>query len=136
MAKAMDKHTDPVPRSSRFPDSPMVSLASDFLAVLAHERAASPHTLRAYDRELHRFAAYLQGRLGAEFPVSRVEHKEIRAYLSDLYGRGLSKASVARALAAIRAWFKWLARRGHVEQNPAALVATPRLAKHLPRVPT
>ena len=39
-------------------------------------------------------------------------------------------------MAAIRSWFKWLARRGYVEQNPAALVATPKLPKHLPRVPT
>jgi integrase/recombinase XerC len=50
--------------------------------------------------------------------------------------RGLSKTSVARALAAIRSWFKWLARQGRVEQSPAALVATPKLPKHLPRVPT
>jgi integrase/recombinase XerC len=108
----------------------------EFLAALAHERGASPHTLRAYQRELHDFAAYLGDKLGAEFPVTRVEHRQIRAYLSELYGRGLSKASVARALAAIRAWFKWMARRGYVEQNPAVLVATPKLPKHLPRVPT
>jgi integrase/recombinase XerC len=44
--------------------------------------------------------------------------------------------SAARALAAVRSWFKWLARMGHVPQNPAALVATPKLPKHLPRVPT
>ena len=49
---------------------------------------------------------------------------------------GLSKASAARALAAVRSWFKWLARTGHVEQNAASLVATPRLPKHLPRVPS
>jgi len=108
----------------------------EFLSALAHERAASPHTLRAYRRELHDFGAYLGEKVGAEFPVGAVEHKQIRAYLSELYGRGLSKASVARALAAIRAWFKWLARRGYVEQNPAVLVATPKLPKHLPRVPT
>jgi len=108
----------------------------EFLTAIAHERGASPHTLRAYRRELHDFAAYLNDKLGAEFPINRVEHRQIRAYLSELYGRGLSKASVARALAAIRAWFKWLARRGHVEQSPAALVATPKLPKHLPRVPT
>jgi len=108
----------------------------EFLTALEHERAASPHTLRAYRRELHDFAAYLTGKLGAELPIHRIEHKRIRAYLSELYGRGLSKASVARALAAIRAWFKWLARRGYVEQNPAVLVATPKLPKHLPRVPT
>jgi integrase/recombinase XerC len=65
-----------------------------------------------------------------------IEHTHIRAYLGTLYERGLSKASAARALAAIRSWFKWLARTGHVEQNVASLVATPRLPKHLPRVPS
>ena len=110
--------------------------AEEFLTALAHERAASPHTLRAYRRELLNFAVYLTNTVGAEFSIARVEHRQIRAYLSELYGRGLSKASAARALAAIRAWFKWLARRGYVEQNPAVLVATPKLPKHLPRVPT
>ena len=66
----------------------------------------------------------------------RIEHTHIRAYLGTLYERGLSKASAARALAAIRSWFKWLARAGHIEQNAASLVATPRLPKHLPRVPS
>ncbi len=108
----------------------------EFLTALAHERAASPHTLRAYRRELHDFATYLVKERGPEIHVGKLEHQQIRAYLSELYGRGLSKASVARALAAIRAWFKWLARRGLVEQNPAVLVATPKLPKHLPRVPT
>ena len=113
-----------------------IALVNEFLTALAHERGVSPHTLRAYRRELHDFAAYLDDKLGAWFPIGRVEHKQIRAYLSELYGRGLSKPSVARALAAIRAWFKWLARRGYVEQNPAVLVSTPKLPKHLPRVPT
>jgi integrase/recombinase XerC len=48
----------------------------------------------------------------------------------------LSKASAARALAAIRSWFKWLARTGLIEQNAASLVSTPKLPKHLPRVPS
>ena len=68
--------------------------------------------------------------------VDRIEHTHIRAYLGTLYQRGLSKASAARALAAIRSWFKWLARSGQVDQNAAALVATPKLPKHLPRVPS
>jgi integrase/recombinase XerC len=48
----------------------------------------------------------------------------------------LSKTSVARALAAVRSLYRWLAREGVVEQNPAKLVATPKLPKKLPRVPT
>jgi integrase/recombinase XerC len=53
-----------------------------------------------------------------------------------LYERGLTKASAARALAAVRSWFKWLAKEGKVKQNPALLVSTPKLPKHLPRVPS
>jgi len=60
----------------------------------------------------------------------------IRGFLSDLHERGLSKVSVARALAAVLSLYKWLAREGVVQQNPAKLVATPRLPKKLPRVPT
>ena len=114
----------------------IVARVDAFLSALAHERGASPHTLRAYDRELHDFAAFTVAKLGAEIAIRRIEHPHIRAYLSELYQRGLSKASVARSLAAIRSWFKWLARQGDVEQSPAALVATPKLPKHLPRVPT
>ena len=112
------------------------TLQQGFLAMLQNERSASAHTLRAYERELTQFTAYLTKLFGADCDVARVEHLHIRGYLAELYDRGLSKASAARALAAVRSWFKWLARMGHVEQNPAALVATPKLPKHLPRVPT
>jgi integrase/recombinase XerC len=112
------------------------SLVADYLRVLANERGASAHTLRAYDRELHGFAAWIAERYGKDQSVERIEHTHIRAYLGTLYDRGLAKASAARALAAIRSWFRWLARSGRLEQNAASLVATPKLPKHLPRVPS
>ncbi len=112
------------------------SLAEGFLAMLANERGASGHTVRAYAREVRNFAAYLAETLGDGASVRGVEHLHIRAYLGVLYERGLAKASAARALAAIRSWFKWLAKEGNVEQNPALLVSTPKLPKHLPRVPS
>jgi integrase/recombinase XerC len=115
---------------------PLDVLVSDYLRVLANERGASSHTMRAYRRELHGFAAYVAEQYGKEQSVESIEHTHIRAYLGTLYDRGLSKASAARALAAIRSWFKWLARAGYIEQNAASLVATPRLPKHLPRVPS
>jgi integrase/recombinase XerC len=114
----------------------VTKLVRDFLAMLKNERGSSPHTLRAYQRELHSFAEYLVNTFGVDVAIRHIEHQHIRAYLGTLYEKGLSKASTARALAAIRSWFKWLARAGHVEQTPAALVATPKLPKHLPRVPT
>ncbi|WP_260705062.1 tyrosine-type recombinase/integrase [Edaphobacter flagellatus] len=113
-----------------------VQLAERFLAMLANERGASEHTVRAYGREVRSFAAYLSDSLGEGGQMVQVEHLHIRAYLGVLYERGLTKASAARALAAVRSWFKWLAKEGVVEQNPALLVSTPKLPKHLPRVPS
>ena len=95
------------------------------------DRNASPHTVKAYTNDLAGFAAYV-GPQG----WSDIDHVLIRGYLSSLYERGLSKTSVARSLAAVRSLYKWLAQEGEVEQNPAALVATPKLPKKLPRVPT
>ena len=123
-------------------ESPLQSLVTEFLKVLANERGSSAHTLRAYQRELTMFATWLgaqskfQAGANATELVQRIEHTDIRAYLAVLYSKGLSRASAARALASIRSWFKWLARTGRVEQNTASLVATPRLPKHLPRVPS
>jgi integrase/recombinase XerC len=111
------------------------TLANRFLAMLRDERGASEHTLRAYSREVRGFADFLGELLGEDGDIRRVEHTHIRAYLAVLYDKGLTKASAARALAAVRSWFKWLAKSGLVEANPASLVSTPKLPKHLPRVP-
>jgi integrase/recombinase XerC len=116
--------------------SEIEGLAERFLAMLAHERGASEHTVRAYAREVRSFAEYLGETMGKDARVGAVEHLHIRAYLGLLYERGLTKASAARALAAVRSWFKWLAKEGKVAQNPALLVSTPKLPKHLPRVPS
>ncbi len=95
------------------------------------QRNASPHTIKAYAGDLAVFAGYVGSR-----DWKSLDHLAIRGFLSQLYAKGLSKTSVARALAAVRSLFRWLAQEGVVEQNPAKLVATPRLAKKLPRVPT
>ncbi len=95
------------------------------------ERNASVHTVRAYAGDLDVFAAYAGSR-----DWSAIDHVTIRGFLSHLYDKGLTKTSVARALAALRSLYRWLAQEGVVEQNPAALVATPKLPRKLPRVPT
>ena len=101
-----------------------------FLHVL-RQRNASAHTIKAYAGDLEVFAAYIGPR-----PWKKIDHLAIRGFLSHLYEKGLGKTSVARALAALRSLYRWLAQEGVVEQNPAALVSTPKLPKKLPRVPT
>src|SRR6201987_66173 len=102
----------------------------EFLRVL-RQRNASAHTIKAYAGDLVNFANYIGAR-----DWKHIDHIAVRGFLSHLYERGLSKTSVARSLAAVRSLYRWLAREGVVEQNPAKLVATPKLPKKLPRVPT
>ena len=102
----------------------------DFIRHL-RERNASAHTIKAYSGDLDVFTAYIGSR-----DWKAIDHVAIRGFLSRLYDKGLSKTSVARALAAVRSLYRWLAQEGVVEQNPAKLVSTPRLPTKLPRVPT
>ena len=102
----------------------------DFLCHL-RERNSSAHTIKAYSGDLAEFSAYAGSRGWGD-----IDHIAIRGFLSQLYEKGLGKSSVARALAAVRSLYRWLAQEGVVELNPAKLVATPKLAKTLPRVPT
>jgi integrase/recombinase XerC len=94
-------------------------------------RNASVHTIKAYTGDLENFSAYADSR-----DWKSIDHLAIRGFLSHLYEKGLQKASVARSLAAVRSLYHWLAQEGVIEQNPAALVSTPKLPKKLPRVPT
>jgi integrase/recombinase XerC len=95
------------------------------------QRNASVHTIKAYTGDLSNFAVYVGSR-----DWRSIDHLTIRGFLSRLYEKDLGKTSVARALAAVRSFYRWLAQEGVVEQNPAALVSTPKLPKKLPRVPT
>lgn len=110
--------------------TPVRQAVADFLRHL-REKNASPHTIKAYAGDLDNFVSYA----GSRSP-KRIDHIAIRGFLSQLYEKGLSKTSVARSLAAVRSLYRWLAQEGIVDQNPAKLVATPKLPKKLPRVPT
>jgi integrase/recombinase XerC len=113
-------------------NTPVRKAIAQFLQSL-RERNASVHTVAAYRKDLGKFAGHA-GDLG----WSDMDHVFLRGFLSHLYDQGLSKPSVARALAAVRSLYRWMAREGKfgIKQNPAALVATPKLPKRLPRVPT
>jgi integrase/recombinase XerC len=106
--------------------------AENFLRSLKSERNFSAHTATAYRKDLKKFVQFL----GRGPNWKSIDHLRIRAFLSHLHETGLNKASIARTLAAIRAFYRWLGREGLIDQNPAALVSTPKLSKVLPRVPT
>ncbi|MFH0910479.1 MAG: site-specific tyrosine recombinase/integron integrase [Planctomycetota bacterium] len=105
---------------------------SAFLHYLADERNMSEHTLRNYAVDLEQFVDYLARSGGlAGFP-SGTGRLEIRGFLGDLEESGLSRRSVARKLAALRSFYKFLLLRGRVAESPLATIRTPRIERHLP----
>lgn len=113
------------------PNRTPIELATDSFLHHLRGRNASAHTIKAYAGDLDAFASHMGAR-----ELKSIDHVAIRGFLSHLYDKGLSKTSVARSLAAVRSLYRWLAQEGRIEQNPARLVATPRLPRKLPRVPT
>jgi integrase/recombinase XerC len=107
-----------------------------FVRYLRDARNASPHTLRNYESDLAQFAEYLAPP-GARPPaLSKIDHRLIREFIAHLHGLGLEKSSVARKLASLRSFFKFCVREGLAAQNPARMVATPKLPKRIPTVLT
>ena len=106
-----------------------------FLDYLRHERNASPHTLRNYQSDLAQFQKFL-GELPDGAPeIGGIDHLLIRSFLGELYAGRRRSASIARKLAVLRSFFKFLSREGLVGDNPARLVSSPKLPKLLPSVP-
>ncbi len=101
-----------------------------FLRHLSSERAASPHTLRSYRSDLLEFAQH-SGRGDAGGWLRGVDARAVRAYLAHLHGRGLDAVTIARKLASLRSWFRFLVRRGVLERNVAREVRGPRLPRKL-----
>jgi len=98
-----------------------------YLKYLTLEKDASPHTLRSYRSDLREFQAFV----GPDTPLGEVDGRAVRAYLAHLCARGLDGASVARKLAALRSWFRFLVRRGRLARNVARDVRGPRLGRKL-----
>jgi integrase/recombinase XerC len=104
------------------------TLAREFLRSLADERNASAHTVRAYERDMKEFAAFL----GKGASPGSIDRLAIRSFLGNMRQRNLSRASIARKLSAVRSFLKYLFKRGVIDRNPAVAVRTPRREKRLP----
>jgi integrase/recombinase XerC len=94
---------------------------------LKAEQGVSPHTIRAYQKDLIEFFSFLNKK------PKDVDNLDIRSFLASLHHKELKKSSIARKLATIRSYFKYLHREGFVKNNPAKLVSSPKTPKDLPR---
>jgi len=99
-----------------------------FIRYLEIERNASKHTLVNYSIDLKSLSEFLK-----DEPIEKVDYVVLRRYLASLKELNLSKVSIARKIASIRSFFKFLFREGIIKANPASSLSTPKRDKHLPK---
>jgi len=105
-----------------------------YIEYMRSVRNSSPHTLVNYGHDLEQFVAFLTPPGTETTKLAQVNHHVIREYVAHLHDTGLEKSSIARKLAALRSFFKYCVREGRLNENPARLVATPKLPKRVPAV--
>ncbi|MBM40977.1 MAG: tyrosine recombinase [Acidobacteria bacterium] len=106
-----------------------------FLEYIRLNRNLSPRTVKAYESDLSQFLAFLERRLrrpADQIQPTEMDHHAVRGFMAELYDRGHARASSARRLAAIRAFGRYLRREEEIEQEPGAMVATPKLDRKMP----
>ena len=100
-----------------------------FINYLKVEKNSSIHTITNYTADLEAFAHFL-----AEHDISSVDHLFLRRFLADMRAKNYAKRTIARKLASLRTFFKFLYREGHIKVNPITAVSTPKLDRRLPVV--
>jgi integrase/recombinase XerC len=106
-----------------------------FLQYLALNRNLSAHTVRAYDSDLSQFLAYAAAAAGCkvrDLSPGQLDRLALRGFLSELHRQGVTRATAARKLAAARTFFRYLRREALIEDDPGALVATPKRDVRMP----
>lgn len=114
----------------------MKILIEKYLRYLNIERNASSHTITSYQNDLSGFLAFCSISMGVpeeKVDVHEVTRLTIRLWLGELSEDGLAKSSIARKVAALRSFFKYCFKRGHIEKNPAHLLIVPKKDKTLPK---
>src|SRR5437660_5551759 len=102
----------------------MDELIERYVNYLQHERNASPHTIRNYRSDLVQFRDFLaQGKPDARVEVASIDAFRVRGFLASLFENERKKTSIARKLAALRAFFKFLSREQVLADNSSSCVA-------------
>ncbi|GAA1813067.1 tyrosine recombinase XerC [Nesterenkonia flava] len=100
-------------------------LIDEYSVYLRHERGLSEHTVRGYTSDLAQLATY-------HGPLRTMTLEGLRSWLSHLHAAGLSRSTLNRKTAAVRAFTSWAHRRGHLAEDPAVRLRTARRGAHLP----
>ena len=131
MPRARPAASEPTAASAP-PAVPLPEVA-EYLEHLRGERDVSPNTMLAYGRDLSELVAFFSSYYGGNaWTWQGVDRLAIRGFMAHLTRRGLSKRSIARALSAVRGFYRFLHRNEVVDANPARAVGSPKLERYLP----
>jgi integrase/recombinase XerC len=110
----------------------MEEALADFLRHLGVEKNASAHTVKSYREDLTQALEVFRQQPSQPLTPVQLSTRHVRAYLAWLHGKGYAKATIARRMAAVRSWCRFLCRQGVLTANPAEGLRTPRQDKKLP----
>ena len=108
----------------------------EFLTFLAKERNDSPHTVKAYRRDLEALQGFCDDYYGGarRWSWETIDRLALRSFMGELARRGLAKRSIARAVSVFRTFYQFLGTRFGIEDNPARGIRAPKLERRLPAV--
>ncbi|KAA9130779.1 site-specific tyrosine recombinase XerD [Marinihelvus fidelis] len=115
------------------PDDPLIEA---FLDAAWAERGLSANTLDAYRRDLRKLAAFLRQRSGGTAGLQAAGRDALLAFLAAQVQSGLSPRTVTRHLSGIRQFYRWLVRERRLDEDPSALIDSPRVGRGLPKALT
>lgn len=113
----------------------MYTFIDSFIVYLKVEKNASPRTQESYQRDIWQFVDFMADEFkvsGEQVTPGQVDHLSVRRYLAELQKKGLHRSTIARKLAALRSFYRFLSREEVVSGNPMLRVSTPKLEKRLP----
>ena len=107
---------------------------NSFLADLRRDRQASLHTLRAYQEDMEVFSRYLEENQKEGSDPTIANPARLRRYSAWLNGQGYAASTIARRLASLRSFYRYLRRQGAVTTDPTSGLRNPRQPQRLPRL--
>lgn len=105
------------------------TIFNSFVIYLNEERGFSVYTVKSYKNDINKFLSFL---LEEKIELKTVSKVQIRDFLATQYDKGLSKKTIARRLASIKSFFKFLFNTNYISKNPTLFLSTPRISKKLP----
>ena len=114
------------------PNLPTSPLLEEFLEHLEKERDQSPHTLKAYRRDLEQFVEFCDRFYGGQWSWATVDRLGVRGFLGEFERRGLKRRSAARALSALRSLYRFLQANHGIPGGAVRAARSPKIEKRLP----